>query len=99
MKGRNMNTETFFGQNTTDEENIRILEKYPFVVFLPSEETSRFAKLLRSARGEKELLLIRISYSSILSDVVNDKDNCIKNAIDIINNFTHDKERLEVAVS
>ena len=76
-----------------------ISEKYPFVALLPSELTNRFAKIQLSAGGKKELLILRISYSSILNDVVNNQKNCINDAISLITKFTQDKERIEIALS
>jgi hypothetical protein len=76
-----------------------ILEKYPFVALLPTMTTNRYAKSQLSARGDKELLILRISYSSILDDVVNNNKNCINQAIDLIKRFTIDRERINVALS
>ena len=87
-----------YGKELNDYQD-SIIEKYPFVVFLPSTTTNRFAKSFLSARGDKELLVVRISYSSILNDVINDKQDCINEVIGLITKFTTDKERIEVALS
>jgi hypothetical protein len=87
-----------YGKELNDYQD-SIIEKYPFVVFLPSETTNRFAKSFLSARGEKELLVVRIAYNSILNDVVNNQQNCINDVIALITRFTSDKERIEVALS
>ena len=87
-----------YGKELNDYQD-SIVEKYPFIVFLPSETTNRFAKSFLSARGDKELLVVRIAYSSILNDVVNNQQNCISDVISLITKFTTDKERIEVALS
>jgi len=87
-----------YGKELNDYQD-SIIEKYPFIVFLPSETTNRFAKSLQSAKGDKELLVVRIAYSSILNDVVNNQQNCINEVINLIVKNTIDKDRIEVALS
>lgn len=87
-----------YGKELNDYQE-SINDKYPFVVFLPSNTSFAFAKSFLSPRGNKELLVIRIPYSSILSSVINNDDNCINKVIDIIKSSTEDQERIELAFS